>query len=340
MHPAAAKGIIGRNDNTEVPAMRRFTAALALSLTLAVPAFPATLLVLNKDDSTLSFIDPATGATSATIPTGAGPHEVEVTADGRTAVVTNYGGQTAGNSLSVVDIGARRERVRVDLGEMRRPHGLATSGQHAYFTAEDARHIGRLDAASGQVDWRFATNQERTHMVVASRDGRTLFTANMGSNNVSIIERVADGSTKQTLVNVGMTPEGLDLSPDGRQLWAANAAGGSVSIVDVATKTLVKTFDIGTRRSNRLKFTPDGSLALVSDITPGELVVVDVRSQTVKTRLPIGRGASGILVVPDGSRAYVAAAGERKLVVIDLRSLTVAGQVSTGGGPDGMAWVR
>lgn len=320
--------------------MRRFIAALALCLAFATPAVSATLLVLNKEDSTLSFIDPATGTSMATIPTGAGPHEVEVTVDGRTAVVTNYGGQTAGNSLSVVDIPTRKERTRVDLGELRRPHGLATSGQHAYFTAEDARHIGRLDTGSGQVDWRFPTNQERTHMVVASRDGRTLFTTNMGSSTVSIIERAADGSAKQTLVEVGRAPEGVDLARDGRQLWTANAEGGGISIVDVATKKLVKTFDIGTRRSNRLKFTPDGALALVSDIGPGELVVVDVKTQAVKARLPIGRGASGILVVPDGSRAYVAAAGERKLVVVDLKTLTVAGSIATGGGPDGMAWVR
>jgi YVTN family beta-propeller protein len=318
----------------------RIAATLVLSLVLAAPAGSATLLVLNKDDSTLSFIDPATGATSATIPTGDGPHEVEVAADGRTAVVTNYGAQSAGNSLSVIDIAGRKERARVDLGDLRRPHGLAPSGQHMFFTAEDAKHIGRLDTASAKVDWRFATNQERTHMIVASRDGSTLFTANMGSNSISVIERSTDGTAKQTLVNVGMGPEGLDLTPDGRQLWAANSAGGSVSIVDVAKKSLVKTFDIGTRRSNRIKFTPDGALALVTDLTAGELVIVDVRSQTVKTRLAIGRNASGILVVPDGSRAYIAAAGERKLVVVDLKSLTVTGQVATGGGPDGMAWVR
>jgi YVTN family beta-propeller protein len=320
--------------------MRSSTFALLLSCALAAPVGAATLLVLNKEDATLSFIDPATGATTATIPTGAGPHEVEVTADGRTAVVTNYGSQSAGDSLSVIDLGTLKERVRVDLGELRRPHGLATSGQQVYFTAEDAKQVGRLDTASGKVDWRFATNQERTHMVVASRDGRTLFTTNMGSNSVSIIERGNDGSAKQTVVGVGAGPEGLDVTPDGRQVWAANSTGGSISIVDVATRALVKTFDIGTRRSNRLKFTPDGALALVSDLTAGELVVVDVKSQTVKTRLPIGRGASGILVVPDGSRAYVAAASERKLVVVDLKTLAVTGQVATGGGPDGMAWVR
>jgi len=176
-------------------------------------------------------------------------------------------------------------------------------------------------------------------MVLASRDGRTVFTTNMGSNSVSVIDHGVDGAAKQTLVTVGKTPEGMDLTPDGRQLWTANAEDGSVSIVDVAQRKLVKTFDIGTRRSNRLKFTPDGAFALVSDVIAGELIVIDVRTQTVQRRLLLGRGPTGILVVPDGSRAYVAASSENKLVIIDLKTLAIAGSVATGRNPDGMAWV-
>lgn len=320
--------------------MRRATLVMPLLLLFASPALAATLLVLNKEDSTLSFIDPASGATVATVPTGGNPHEVEVTADGRTAVVTNYGAQVAGNSLSVVDMATRRERARVDLGDLRRPHGVAIVGNEAFFTAEDARHIGALDTAEGRVAWRFPTEQGGTHMVVASHDGRTLYTTNMTSDTVSIIERDPDGGAKQTLVKVGRTPEGMDLSPDGRELWVANAADGSISVIDVAGKELVRSFDVGTRRSNRLKFTPDGSKVLVTDLGTGELLVIDPRTRQVTKRLPVGRGASGVLVVPDGSRAYVAAAGERKLVIVDLATLAVSGEVATGGGPDGMAWVR
>lgn len=299
----------------------------------------ATLLVLNKDDSTLTLHDPATGASQATIPTGFSPHEVEVTADGRIAVVSNYGTQPPGDSLTVVDLVARKEKARVDVGKVSRPHGLAISGQHVYFTAENAREIGRLDTASAKVEWRFRTNQERTHMVAASRDGRTIFTTNMGSNSVSIIEQAADGTSTQSLVSVGKTPEGMDLTPDGRQLWTANAEEGSVSMVDIAQRKLVKTFDIGTRRSNRLKFTPDGKLALVSDVIAGELVVIDVRSLSVQKRIAVGRGPTGVLVVPDSSRAYVAVSTDNKLAVIDLKTLAVTGSVATGRNPDGMAWV-
>jgi YVTN family beta-propeller protein len=317
----------------------RHSVLLVVALLLAPLAPAATLLVLNKEDSTLSIIDPATGATVGTVPTGVSPHEVEVTGDGRTAVVTNYGAREPGSSLSVIDIGTRTERARVDLGELRRPHGVFIAGRETYFTAEDARQIGRLDAGNSRVEWRFPTGQDGTHMVVASRDGRTLFTTNMGSGTVSIIERGAGDAATQSLVKVGRTPEGLDLSPDGRLLWVANAADGSVSIVDVARKAVVKNFDIGTRRSNRLKFTPDGSLVLVSDLGTGELVAIDSRTHAVTRRLPVGQGASGILVEPSGSRAYVAAAGERKLVVVDLPALTLSGEIATGGGPDGMAWI-
>jgi YVTN family beta-propeller protein len=319
--------------------MRR--AAIAVACLIFAPCvLSATLLVLNKEDSTLSFIDPASGKTLATIPTGNGPHEIETTADSRTAVVTNYGGQVAGTSLSIVDISTRRERQRVDLAALVRPHGLAPVGQSMYFTAEDSQSVGRLDVATARVDWRFPTGQLRTHMVVASRDGSMLFTTNMQSNTVSVIDVAPAGDAKQTLIPVGAGPEGMDLSPDGKQLWVANSGSGSVSIVDVVTRKVVGQLDIGTQRSNRLKFTPDGLLALVSDISKGELVLIDVRSRQVSKRISIGAGASGILVSPDGARAYVAASGERKLAVVDLKQMAVSGKIDTGSGPDGMAWVR
>ncbi len=320
--------------------MRSTVFALLIGCSIAAPSFAASLLVLNKEDATLAVFDPATGQQrGASIPTGAGPHEVEVSSDGKLAFVGNYGGaQAPGNTLSVIDLPAARERMRVDLGELRRPHGLAAQGQAVYFTSEEAQEVARFDVAMGKVDWRFRTAQQRTHMVVLTRDGRTLATSNVQSDNVSLIERTATGGT-QTVVSVGKGPEGLDLSPDGRQLWTANSGDGSVSIIDLATKKLVRTFDVGTKRSNRLKFTPDGSVVLISDLTAGELVFVDVKTQGVKQRVLIGRGASGILVTPDGTRAYVAAAAESKVVIVDLKAMRIVGDIRTGRGPDGMAWV-
>src|SRR5689334_15517220 len=186
-------------------------ARIVLAAALAgLPALgtAAQLLVLSKGDATLAFIDPATGKSAGTVATGEGPHEVEVSSDGKLAFVSNYGGSTSGNTLSVIDIAARKELKRVDLGELRRPHGLTFSGGKLYFTSEDSKNIARYDPVKQAVDWKFPMGQERTHMVLASADGKKFFTSNIESNTVSILEPAASGQWKQQVVKVGLGPEG------------------------------------------------------------------------------------------------------------------------------------
>src|SRR5690606_2629150 len=84
------------------------------------------LIVTNKSAATASFVDVAGNRLLATVPTGPGPHEIALSSDGRTAVVTDYGGGAAGGStLTVIDVPARRVARTVELGEHRRPHGIA-----------------------------------------------------------------------------------------------------------------------------------------------------------------------------------------------------------------------
>ena len=76
------------------------------------------LLVLNKADQTLAIVDPASGKVVARVSVGEGPHEVTVSADGKFAYVGNYGQQTPGNTISVVDLPAQAELQRVQLGPL------------------------------------------------------------------------------------------------------------------------------------------------------------------------------------------------------------------------------
>jgi YVTN family beta-propeller protein len=292
------------------------------------------LLVLNKTDSTLSIVDPRSGSTVGTVPTGPNPHEVTTSADGRLAIATNYGG----NSLSVIDIAARKEVQRVALPDLRQPHGIETVGGIAVFTAEGNQAIAGYDPAANRIAWRASTGQNGTHMVVASRDGRLLVASNLGSNSLSIFERTGD-NWRPTNVPVGAGPEGLDLSPDGRQVWTAHTGDSGVSIVDVATRKVVHRIDAGTKRSNRLKFTRDGRLALISDLEGGELVVIDAQKHAVTKRLRLGATPEGILVPPEGDLVYVAVTGENRVAVINVKTLEVVRSIATGRGPDGMAWV-
>lgn len=300
------------------------------------------LVVLNKEDATLVTVDPATLKVLGRVPTGEGPHEVVVSADGKTAFVGNYGGAAGpGTTISVVDLGVMKELRRFDVSPLRRPHGMHFADGRVYFTAEANRIVARYDPATDKVDWLFGTGQLSTHMVRVSRDATRIYTANIGSDSISIIERGANPQAwNQTVVPVGKGPEGFDETSDGRELWVAQSRDGFVTIINIEQKKVVGTIDLKTKRSNRLKFTPDGKLALVSDLEAGELLVVDVATRTVTKTIPLGKMVEGILMQPDGARAYVAVNGDNYIAVIDLKTLTVTGRIETGRGPDGMAWAK
>lgn len=319
---------------------RLLSIALLLCTAVCVAQVPSpALLVLNKDDSTLVIVDPSSNKIVGMAPTGVGPHEVAASSDGRFAYVTNYGTQQPGSSLSVIDLSTRKE-TRVELDALRRPHGIEYAEGKVYFTAELNKAIARLDPLSLKVDWILGTGQDGTHMLLPTKSLDTIFTANIFSNSISIIERVQGPQQwKETVVAVGKGPEGCDLAPDGKEFWAANSGDGSVSIIDVAAKKVVQTVPVGTKRSNRLKFTPDGKLVLISDVNTGELLILDAASRKEVKRIKLGKVVEGILVQPDGARAYAALTADGKVAIVDLKSLSVTGEIATGNGPDGMAWV-
>jgi YVTN family beta-propeller protein len=312
--------------------------ASLVALVMAGLAPAQTLLVLNKEGS-LAIVDPNSKKILATVRTGDQPHEVET--DGKLAYISNYGGGNApGNTLSVIDVAERKELHRVDLSPLGRPHGLWVAGGKCYFTAEANKIVGRYDPATNRVDWMLGTGQNTTHMVLVTPDQTRIFTANIGSDSISMIEGAGVGNWNQTVIPVGKGPEGFDLSPDGRQIWAANSRDGSISVIDVATKRVVHTFGVQTKRSNRLKFSPDDRLVLISDLDAGDLLVLEHATRKELKRIKLGKQPAGILITPDSTRAYVAVTGDDNVAVIDLRSLELVDRLKTGTGPDGMAWIK
>jgi YVTN family beta-propeller protein len=326
------------------------------------------LLVLEKSDNTLAIVDPGSLKIVGRVPAGPDPHEVESSPDGRFAYISNYvGSDSALHTISVVDLTAQKALPAIDLGALHSPHGLAFAGGKLYFTAETNKVVGRYDPATQTIDWLIGTGQDRTHMVVVSAALDRVFTSNVSSGTISIVEQASapnpgpppgmtppsggpppgppPGAPRKTwrVTNVaaGRGSEGFDLSPDGKELWAANAQDGTVTIIDVATKKATQIFPIPVR-GNRLKFTPDGKRVLVSGGPSGSsganLVILDAVTHKEVRSFDFGGGSAGILIVPDGSRAYVAVSGKDKVAIADLKKLEIDGYIATGKGPDGLAW--
>ncbi|MDR3701815.1 MAG: YncE family protein, partial [Candidatus Sulfopaludibacter sp.] len=274
----------------------------------------------------------------------------------------------------VVDLVGQKPLAPIDLGALKAPHGLAFAGGKLYFTAEGAKVVGRYDPATQKIDWVIGTGQNRTHMVIVSKDLKTVFTSNVSSATISIIDQSAPqgpppgrgpgggpggfarkggaegrggpvppgrgpGAPDWMVANVavGHGSEGFDLSPNGKELWVANAQDGTVSIIDVAAKKVVQTVP-STAAANRLKITPDGKYVFVSDMNGKELLVIDAATRKEYKRISLPSSSEGLLMTPDGSRVYTTLNTRDAVAVIDLKTMTIAGEVKTGRGPDGLAW--
>jgi YVTN family beta-propeller protein len=319
--------------------MVALTACLASTFAQARAA--SYLLVLNKAENTLAIVDPQDYKVLAKIPTGEGPHEVIASADGKLAFVANYGTQqTLGSSLSVIDLVARKELRRVDLGALRRPHGIVERDGKVYFTCEVNRLIARYDAATDKIDWVMGTGQNATHMLVVSKDQKQIYTTNIASDSVTAMEFQAAPPAPSKIIHiaVGKQPEAIDLAPDGKELWVGQNADGNISIIDTATNKVKENFKIA-QQPIRVKFTPDGKRVLVSDPQTGILCVVDAATRNEIKRIEVGETPVGILITPDGRRAFVATMQANRVAVINLDDYSVITRIEPGKGPDGLAWV-
>ena len=316
------------------------------------------LLALSKHDHTLAIVDPATLKVMARLPVGPDPHEVIASADGTRAYVSIYGFGRY-HTLSVLDLVAQKALPDIDTGALNGPHGLAVAGGNIWFTAEGAKAVARFNPATNRIDRIMGTGQNRTHMLYVTEDEKKIYTTNVTSGTVSVLEagamRPPPGAAprqqtpspavpqgmdwNQTLMTVGKGDEGFDISPDDRELWTANAEDGTLSVIDLASKRVVATIDAKIPASNRLKFTPDGKLVFITSLRGGDVVVYDATSRKEFKRVSVGHGAAGILMDPVAGRVFVACTPDNYVAVVDLKTLQVAGQLDVGREPDGLAWV-
>jgi YVTN family beta-propeller protein len=274
-----------------------FCSAAALLNAAETP--PTALLVLAKTDQTLSIVNPATLTIVGQVPSGADPHEVIASADGKFAYISNYGGGSY-NTITVVDLVNQKASSVIDLGPLRGPHGLTFVGGKLWFTAEGAKAIGSYDPATKTIDWILGTGQDKTHMIYVFADLNRIVTSNVSSATMTLIEKgngpgrgfgrgpggpppqpvrpgMPDGprapmgapqtNWTETVIPVSNGAEGFDVSPDDKEIWVANAQDGTISIIDVASKKVVQTLDANLRGANRLKFTPGGKLVFVSTVS-------------------------------------------------------------------------
>ena len=301
-------------------------------------ALSGTLVITNKTPATATIIDVASGRVLATLPTQPGPHEVVLSLDGRVAVVSDYGAQSGGNTLTVIDVPGLRIARTISLGEYRRPHGLVLlpGDSLVAVTSETNRHLLIVRVETGDIVKAIATQQNGSHMVGVTADGTRGWTGNIGSNTVTELDLV--NGTALRHIAVPAQPEAINVTPDGREVWVGSNATGLLSVVNAGTGA-VSTAAEGFGWPYRLLFSPDNTLVLLPDLRKEELRFVDRASRQELARLTLpGMGPQGIIFAPSGKHAFVSFSAAAKVAVIDIATRAIVREIAAGATPDGVAF--
>ena len=334
-----------------IPPAGLAAAALGVLLGMGAPSVPAAeLLVGNKAADSLWRLSLEDGRRLGEASTAPGPHEIAVSADGRLAVVSEYGRQAAGHTLGVHDAASGKRLRQVDLGTHTRPHGLRFLGDahRLLVTTEGSDALLLVDVDAGEVERAIDIGPGKGHMVALAADGKVAYVSKVGAGTVV---RIDLGSGEVLEKPAGAGAEGIAVATDG-SVWVSNREDGTVTVHDPATLDVLDTLD-SEGFPIRVVFTPSGRHALVTNARAATLAVFDAVSRTpvalVELARPgaayretmLGRAALpiGAIADPSGRRVYVAVSGGNEVAVVDTATWTVVARWPTGDEPDALGIV-
>jgi YVTN family beta-propeller protein len=297
------------------------------------------LVILHKAASSVGFYT-MDGAPQTIVGVGKHPHEMVASADGSLLYTTDNGTMRieqageGGNTVSIVDLRARKKIGEISLGEYRRPHGIAldaATGRLA-VSCERPDRLLILDPASRKIMRTYDTKGKTSHMVAFGPGAKWAYVSNSGSGNVAAIE-LASGEVR--LIPTGARPEGSVLAKDGRHLYVANREGRSVSIIDTAANAQVGDIPTG-NGPVRIALTPDGKTLVYALIHDRKVEMADVATRKVIGEVALGGRPVSLSISPGGLRAYASAEEDNTVYVVSVpdRKLTKTLTLPAGTGPD------
>lgn len=355
--------------------MRLASLAAAALIVGSAPAQADTerLLVISAKEHALILVDPATARRQAIFRVGLAPEDLAVSADGRTAVVSNRGDELAGTTITVLDLASQKvartivletRLQRPDGSEVvrrfHRPTGLALVARDTKVLVACASESAVLlvDLAEGRVEGEVRIDTRDPMRIVLGHDGRHAFVSSRTSGAVSVIDVEEMRIVRR--VQAGAGASAMALHPKRNELWVANSDVNTLSIIATDALEEIVEFPCGAMPSD-VAFTADGRHVLVTNLQEGNISVFVSETRRVHTVVDLEHVAvdlaearpapSGgnfgtsafptcLLMHPSGKTAFVAMNRSDSVTEIDLATWRPVRKLDVLRLPTGMAWSR
>jgi YVTN family beta-propeller protein len=299
----------------------------------------ADLAVVQKVAGSVGFYT-RDGKLVGEVKVGEHPHEAVLSPDKRLLYVTDngilwmtYKGE-GGNTISIVDVKARKKVGVIDLGASRRPHGIDVDPKTGRIvaTTENPSGLVLVDPVARKVIRRYDVKGEAPHMVRLGPDARIAYVSNTNSGTLAAVD-LETGEVKT--IPTGARPQGTVFSRDRKTMYVTNSEANTISIVDVNKFKVTGTIQTG-KWPCRLAVTPDGTSLVYALQTTEAVGFADLASKKEIKQVPLGGKLLSLTLSSDGRYAYSSAQELDKIYVISLaeKKAVRVMEPPKGSGPD------
>jgi DNA-binding beta-propeller fold protein YncE len=134
-----------------------------------------------------------------------------------------------------------------------------------------------------------------------SPDGRTFYVADMGTNELRLID--AATFKQRRVIGLPSHPHGLYPSRDGKLLYISDRGAGKISVLDFATNKIVDTWTIpGGGSPDMGGVSADGKVLWLSGRYDGVVYGFATRTGKLIAKIPVGGSPHGLAVWPQPGR--------------------------------------
>ena len=306
---------------------------------LAGASWTADLAIVEKVGGAVSFYT-MDGREEGRVKVGAFPHEAALSRDGKLLYVSNNGvlwmteDTMGGNTVSVIDVAARKKLYDIDLGKFHRPHGIELLPGTKYLVATIERPFGliTIDPEARKVVRDYDVKGKSPHMVFPAPGGDWAFVSNADSDSVAAIE-LKTGTVK--LIAAGAHPQGGVFSPKGDRLYVTATNDNAIAVVDPKTHAVTGKIATG-KGPARVAVTPDGrTLVYNLQFEPG-VGFADVATGKQVAQVAVSGRPLSLTMTRDGKRAFAGVQDQDKVFVISVtdRKVERVIELPKGSGPD------